>query len=115
MKTIQITIEYNLLDVEDIEEAISSYLGKKTSISDVECTLVYSIPADTQEPDGMFLEFVVDDNEFYSFDIFYDEEIGHCYKGKQLALDERWLPLEDIFNFDVSLFKNFDSYTDSSD
>ena len=119
MKTI--TKEINLLDIEDIEEALSIHVGKKIVISDVACSLVYCVPADTNEPSGMYLEFVVDDSlDYYenpsSFDIFQNEE-GNCHywKGKQLALDEPSLPIDQIFNFDVSAFKSFDSWTDSSD
>ena len=119
MKTI--TREINLLDIEDIEEALSTYMNKKISISDVKCSLVYCVPADTNEASGMYLEFVVDESiDFYenpsSFDIFQNEN-GDCHywKGKRLALDEPSLPVEEIFNFDVSAFKSFDSWTDTSD
>ena len=119
MKTI--TKEINLLDIEDIEEALSAYCKRKISISEVGCTLVYCIPCDTREPSGMYLEFSVDeDAEWFesptSFDVFCHEEFGsHFWKGKILALDEPWLEPEMIFAFPVSEFKSFDSYTDSSD
>ena len=45
MKTVTETIENNLLEIEDIEKALSSYLDEEVRISDVECTLVHSIPA----------------------------------------------------------------------
>lgn len=119
MKTI--IKEINLLDIEDIEEALSSYMGKKISIADVECRLVYCVPADTNEASGMYLEFIADENTSFidgpaSFDIFKnDMDEYHYWKGKKLSLDEPWLPVEEIFNFDVSAFKSFDSWTDSSD
>ena len=51
-----------------------------------------------------------------SFDLFWDDEKdGHYLNGTRLCLDEPWLPVEEIFNFDVSAFKSFDSWTDSSD
>lgn len=34
-----ITKEINLLDIEDVEEALSAYIGKKNSITNVECRL----------------------------------------------------------------------------
>lgn len=119
MKTI--IKEINLLDIEDVEEALSAYMGKKISIIDVECRLTYSIPMDTGEPSGMYLEFIVDENISYldgpaSFDIFKnDAEDYHYWNGKRLALDEPWIPVNEIFNFDVSAFKSFESWTDSSD
>ena len=114
MKTI--TKEINLLDIEDIEQALSEHLGRKVAISEVGCTLVYCIPMDTEEPNGAYLEFQVGSDECSSFDVLYSEDEGaHCWQGKKLALDEPWLPVEEIFNFDVSAFKSFDSWTDSSD
>ena len=112
MKTI--TKEINLLDIEDIEEALSEYLGRKVSIYEVDCELVYWIPLDTFEPGGAYLEFRIRDERCDSFDVFGDEE-DHVWKGKKLALVEPWLPVEEIFNFDVSAFKSFDSRTDNSD
>ncbi len=114
MKTI--TKEINLLDIADIEEAFSSYLGRKISISDVECQLAYCIPCDTEHPTGMYLDFSIDGDYYDSFDLFGSEDQnGHYWKGKQLALDEPYLHVEEIFNFDISAFKAFESWVDSSD
>ena len=119
MKTI--TKEINLLDIEDIEEAVLNFIGRKIPISEIKCSLVYSVPADTGEASGMYLELIVDESLDYfenpcSFDLFKNEdEECHYWKGKRLALDEPWLPVEEIFNFDISVFKSFDSWTDSSD
>lgn len=114
MKTI--VKEINLLDIEDIEEAISSHLGKKVSISDVDCSLAYCIPCDTEEPSGMYIAFTIGDKSLDSFDLFWDDDKGcHCLNGKRLCLDEPWLPVEEVFHFDTSAFKSFDSWTDSSD
>ena len=114
MKTI--TKELNLLDIDDIEQALSEHLGRKVAVSEVDCTLVYCIPMDTEEPNGAYLEFQIGDEGCSSFDVLYsDEEEAHFWQGKKLALDEPWLPVEEIFNFDVSAFNSFASYTDSSD
>lgn len=119
MKTI--TKEINMLDIKDIEDALSAHTGKNISISDIECNLVYCIPLDTGKPSGMYLEFVVDENRAYydnpsSFDIFKkDDGESHYWQGKPLALDEPWLPVNEIFNFDISAFKKFSSFTDTSD
>jgi len=114
MKTI--VKELNLLDIEDIEQAVSNFIGEQISISQIECSLAYCIPMDTGKPIGMYLELDVGNKSFDSFDLFYNEKLkGHYLNGKQLCLDESWLPINEIFNFDVSAFKSFDSWTDSSD
>lgn len=108
--------ELNLLDVEDIEQAASNFLGKPVLISQIDCSLVYCIPMDTGEPSGMYLELEVGDDSCDSFDLFYDDERdGHYLNGKQLSLDEPWLPASEVFNFDISAFKSYNSWTDSSD
>ncbi len=111
-----ITKEFNLLDIEDIEQALSEHFDKNVSISEVSCSLVYYIPCDTEEPSGMSLDFSVDGMYCDSYELFKDpNEWGHKLNGKPLSLDENWLPVEEILNFDVSVFKSFDSYTDNSD
>ena len=115
MKTI--IKEINLLDKEDIEEAISEYLGRPVSIAEIECTLAYCIPAE-QDPSGAYLEFTVEDEDVDSYDLFYSKEYaeeGHYWKGKRLSIDEPWLPVEEIFNFSIEDFKSFNSWVDSSD
>ena len=114
MKTI--TKKLTLLDIKDIEEAISTHLGKKVAIGDVACTLIYFVPADTGLPNGMDIEFTVDDEIIDSFDLFYDDDAdAFCLNGKELSLNELALRAEAIFNFDTSVFKSFDCYPDSSD
>lgn len=117
MKKLTIVKEYNLLDIEDIEQALSKEIGTDVTISMVDCSLAHCIPADTNEPCGAYLEFRVGDYSYYSFDLFVDEETGesHYWKGEQLALDEPWLPEEELFNFNVSAFQSFESWMDSSD
>lgn len=103
MKTV--TKELNLLDIEDIEEALCSYWGKPVSIADVECTLWYHTNIkDNHLPACMALEFVEGENWVFSDDIF---TIDHTWKGKALSLSEVWLPAEEIFAFDVDAFKSF--------
>lgn len=114
MKTI--IKELILLDIEDVEEALSSYWGRSVSIAEVECTLTYCIPADTATPSGMYLDFRDGDKFCDSFDLFdEDESYIFTWKDKQLSLNEAWLPVEEIFAFDVSAFKQFNVDTDSSD
>lgn len=114
MKTI--TKELNLLDVEDVEKAISEYLGRKVDISEVDCYLAFCVPADTCEPDGMYLNFEIDEESFDSFDLFWDDDKdGYYLDGKVLSLSEPYAKVEEIFNFDVSAFKSFETGVDSSD
>ena len=113
MKTI--IKELNLLDIEDIENAVSSRIERQVTIAEIECSLVYCIPCDSGKASGMYLELTVDDEQLYSFDLFYDDDNGHYLDGKKLSLDEPWLPASEVFNFDTSVFKSFDSWADSSD
>ena len=114
MKTIM--KELNLLDIEDIEQAISKHFDQKVAVSEVECTLVYCIPVDSREPNGAYLDFTIGEDSCDSFDVLYDDELnGHYLNGKRLSLDEPWLPAEEIFNFDVSAFKSFETFIDGSD
>lgn len=102
MKTI--IKEINLLDIADIEHAVSNYLGKKVTISKIDCSLVYCIPLDSGEASGMYFELKIGEDFCNSFDLFFDEELdGHYLEGKRLCLDEPWLPVNEIFNFDVSV------------
>lgn len=110
MKTI--TKEFNLLDIEDIEEALSACLEKEIAISDVECTMWRSVTEQELLPQRIILAFITDemscdDEPIYSFEIFSKEKDGFYWKGKRLALNEPYLPVEQIFNFDVSKFKAF--------
>ena len=111
-----ITKEINLLDVSDIEQAVSKHLGRTVVISEIECSLAYCIPMDSGEASGMYFELNIEDDSCDSFDLFWNDDLtGHYLDGKRLCLDEAWLPVEEIFNFDISVFKSFDSWTDSSD
>ncbi len=108
MKTI--TNEINLLDIEDVEQAISDYLDREVKISDVDCILTYCIAVSDYTPCGMLLWFDIEDDGFSHFDLFSDEE---CYKGKKLSLNGICLPPGKIFNFDISNFKSFSIEVDS--
>ena len=114
MKTI--VKEIHLLDIEDIEQAVSNYTGEAASIEDIGCTLFYHL-ADEDRPNGM--SFVLDDanGDFISsYDLYYDEELkGHYLNGKRLSLDEPWLPVNEVFNFDISAFESFETDTEFDD
>ncbi len=117
MKTI--TKELNLLDREDLEKAASEYLGRKVSVSEMDCTLVRCIPCDSEEPEGAYLELKIGDESFDSLDLFWGENMGgHYLNGKRLSLDEPWAAAEEIFDPDTLTaddFKSFESCVDGSD
>lgn len=123
MKTIIKKI--NSLEIEDIEKAVSDYIGEARSINNMRCSLIYYLSGD-YKPKGMrfVLYFVSIRNSkvvngtlcpqrwaVSSYDLFYDKEKkGHYLNGKQLSLDEPWLPISEVFNFDTSAFEAFTSH-----
>ena len=112
-----ITKKLNLLDTRDIEEALSIYLEKEISLSDIECTLRRFVTELLLLPEKIVLEFLISDLSSYdepilSLEIFSNEKDGLYWKGKKLSLNEPFLPVEQIFNFDVSSFKSFGIMTE---
>ncbi len=112
-----ITKELNLLDIEDIEKAASEFLEREVAISDIECVMQYgSFDEDDLTPGGIFLIFTVDDEEFDSYELFVSDDDGeYRIDGKSLSLNAPWLPKEEIFNFDVSAFKSFETIMNYDD
>ena len=107
MKTI--VKELVLLDVKDVEEALSAELDRKVSISEVDCTLEYYHDIDDGYPTGMLLAFEVDDEEYEAGDLFgCSDDDAITWKGKRLSINEDYLPVNEIFNFDTSVFKSFE-------
>ena len=54
------------------------------------------------------------DKEFTSLDLFFDQKRkAYIFKGRLLALDSPWRSPEEIFGFDVSLFKVFNTEVDA--
>ena len=108
--------EAEQLSVSDIEDAASKYLKRHVSISDITCTLIYVIPKSTGKPKEMHLDMSVGDTEFTSLDLFFDQtRKAYFFKGRQLALDGAWRSAEEIFGFDVSLFKEFNTDIDEDE
>ena len=108
--------ELNLLDVEDIEKAISEYFEREIKLSEVECILMYCVDVDGAELGGSYLRFIVGDDECDSFDLFEDEDEGEdIVNGKVPSYYYDCLSPEDVFNFDVSAFKSFETLIDGSD
>jgi hypothetical protein len=114
MKTI--TKEYVALEVSDIEKAVSDYLGREVKISEIDCVLIRFASIDTYEPQGMFLEFNVGDETVDSYDLFFDDNYGvYLLNGVTLSISEDYLGLDEIFDFDIELFKSFETTCDASD
>jgi hypothetical protein len=108
--------EKEQLSKSDIEDAASKYLKRRVSISDITCTLIYVIPKSTGVPKEMHLDMAVGNEEFTSLDLFFDENRrAYFFKGRNLALDGAWRSEEEIFEFDVSLFKEFNTEVDDDD
>lgn len=116
MTTKTVTKELNLLEIEDIEQALSDYYDKQISLANVECTLYYCIREDTCELSDSYLRFDVGDQWCDTFDLFYDdEEAEFVVNGKIPSFSGTCLRPEEIFNFDVSAFKKFEYGIDGSD
>lgn len=92
----------------DLEQALSFQIMRKVSISEMDCTLVYVL-TERGLPQEMHLELTVESKIFYSIDLilFDKDKKAYYYQGERLTLDERWLPEDEIFDFDLSLFKSF--------
>ena len=80
-----VTKELVLLDVDDIEEAVSAYFGEKVSISEMECILTYFVPMDEGIPKGMVLDILVNKKSGDAFDLFTDNDDScvYIYKDKK--------------------------------
>ena len=87
---------------------MSDFMEYPVKISEIDCEITYWFDDDNQ-PTGMFLDFGCCDAN----DLFYDEEKkGFYLNGVRLSVSEPWLPLNEIFAFDVSEFRSFTSWTD---
>lgn len=108
--------EKEKLSVSEFEDAVSAHLNRRTSLSDITCTLIYVIPESTGKPKEMHLDMAVGDREFTSLDLFFDQRRqAYYFKGRLLALDGAWRSPEEIFGFDVALFKDFHTEVDAED
>ena len=108
--------EAEQLSKSDVEDAASKYLKRRVSISDITCTLIYVIPKSTGKPKEMHLDMAVGDQEFTSLDLFFDRQRkAYFFKGSEIALNGTWRSAEEIFGFDVALFKDFNTEVDEDD
>ena len=115
-KAAKLAAEKEQLSVSDIENAASAFLKRRVSISDIACTLIYVIPKGTGKPKEMHLDMSFGDAEFTSLDLFFDQKRkAYFFKDRQLALDSAWRSAEEIFGFDVSLFKEFNTEVDDDE
>lgn len=115
-KAAKLEAEQEQLSISDIENAASAFLNHRISISDITCTLIYVIPQSTGIPKEMHLDMAVGDQEFTSLDLFFDQN-RHAYyfKGRHLALDGAWRSEEEIFGFNVNMFKAFTTEVDEDE
>ena len=115
-KAAKLAAEKEQLSISDIERAASAFLNRRVSISEITCTLIYVIPKSTGTPKEMHLDMSVGDTEFTSLDLFFDQKRkAYFFKDRQLALDGAWRSAEEIFGFDVSLFKEFNTDVDEDE
>ncbi len=115
-KAAKLVAEKEQLSVSDIESAASAFLNRRVSISEITCTLIYVIPKSTGTPKEMHLDLSVGDTEFTSLDLFFDQQRNaYFFKGRQLALDGAWRSEEEIFGFNVSKFKEFNTEVDEDE
>ena len=115
-KAAKLAAEKEQLSISDIESAASAFLNRLVSISEITCTLIYVISKSTGIPKEMHLGMSVGDTEFTSLDLFFDQQRkSYFFKGKQLALDDAWRSEEEIFEFNVSKFKEFNTEVDEDE
>ena len=82
--------------------------------------LIDFVPADSDKPEGMGFAIKVDGRYLYDWDLLSDEDTELFYLPDGECLGEGFwlLNIEDhtkLFDFDVSEFKSFKRWTDSSD
>jgi hypothetical protein len=103
---------FTVLEVEDVERLVSEMAGRDIKVGDMEVTLIDGVPLGPVM-DGdigslyMTCEVRVDGEEIYDDD--YNSPLD------EYMPDYAYTPEEYIFDFDTSMFKSFERYTDSSD
>ena len=124
MKKIQVTKEYTLIDVEDLEKAVSEKAGRPVKISEMDLSLDDCFPYDTMTPAGMVFLITIDDangnKEYYGVkDLFFDRKKDIYVINGELCsesfLQETFLDTDLLFNFDISLFRSFERSVDTYD
>ena len=93
--------EYKLLEVHDIEEAVSQYFGKPVKVSQMEVMMYDWI----SEKIVYFEIFVPEVDEYSSCCSFQIQDDMHLWNG--VRLNELYLKEQYIFAFDTSLFKSY--------
>lgn len=105
------------LNRQDLEVAVTAFLKRRVTLSEISCTLVYVIPQSTGNPQEMHLSMTAGNDVFSSLDLmlFDPRRKGYYCNDHRLALDEPWLPAEQIFSFNLSEFHSFSTEEDTSD
>ena len=115
------TKEYQVLDIEDVEKAVSEAAGRKVTIGEMDVTLIDGVPMDSlfeHDTDEFYMacEIRVNGETVYKGDGNEDDEII----DDEVDLDDYAWPLDGllpdgeafvdekyIFNFSPSLFKSY--------
>ena len=126
MKKKTIEFELAVFEAEDFENAYANYLKreglepKKVSIADMDFALIDYVPLDPGIPEGMGFLITIDEDMVDEFDLFWNEEKeGFYLPGGEYIGTEFWtVNIQDhsvLFDFDVSQFRSFERYVDTSD
>ena len=125
MKKISVTKEYTLLDVEDIEKAVSEKCGRRIPISEIGCRIEDYFPFRSSFPTGMGITVVIhgedgrvesyDDIDLFNYDWDDDEYKINGELCSKTFMNEAFIDPSLVFNFDVNMFKSFSRFLDDSD
>lgn len=110
------TKEYNVLEVADLEKAVSEHFGRKVSVSEMDVEMIDSIPADAMFDD----EFLIDDVGIWFYITVDGDTVGSYILQDKKTLDDDIMPdpfltEEYIFAFDTAMFKSYTRSIDNSD
>lgn len=121
------SIQFEVFEAKDFENAYSKWLEKngespkRVPISEMDFELIDLVPDDPGTPEGMGFAIKVDGRYLSDMDLLFDDETELFYlpNGECLG-DAFWdgLIVADhtkLFDFDISQFKSFVRWTDSSD
>lgn len=107
------TKNYPVLEVSDLEEAVSKYYGRKIKISDMKVILFDHMPLDKGTSNGVY--FVIEPVESKDEEVLFSPELVQANNWPEEFGDTPYLEEEYIFDFDVSKFGSYERETDTSD
>ena len=120
------SIRLEVFEANDFEDAYSKWLEKRgepprrVSISEMDFELIDFVPLDPGTPEGMGFAIKVDGHYLNDLDLLFDDETEMFYLPDGKCLGETFwnFNIQDhtkLFDFDVSQFKSFTRWMDSSD